>query len=98
MPMSDYLQQLRQKLGHDLLLLPSAAVVLFDEQNRILLGKHSDKNIWVLPGGLIEPAELPADAALRELWEETGLIAELTSILGVYGGPDLMPDVWRRDW
>jgi 8-oxo-dGTP pyrophosphatase MutT (NUDIX family) len=97
MPMSDYLQQLRQKVGHDLLLLPSAAVVLVDKQNRILFGKHSDRNIWVLPGGLIEPAELPADAALRELWEETGLIAELTGILGVYGGPDLIVEYVNGD-
>jgi 8-oxo-dGTP pyrophosphatase MutT (NUDIX family) len=95
--MSDYLQQIRQKVGHDLLLLPSAAVVLLDEQNRILFGRHADRNIWVLPGGLIEPAELPADAALRELWEETGLIAELTGILGVYGGPHLIVNYANGD-
>jgi len=42
MTMSDYLRQVREKVGHDLLVLPSAAVALFDEQSRLLLGRHAD--------------------------------------------------------
>ena len=83
MPMSDYLHQLREKVGHDLLLLPSTAVALFDIDGRVLLGKHSDRNIWVLPGGLIEPGEVPADAAVREVWEETSLGVEIERLLFV---------------
>ncbi len=90
MPMSDYLLNIRQRVGHDLLVLPSAAVVVHDGDGRVLLGLHADKNTWVAPGGLIEPGELPADAAVRETWEETGLIVEVTEILGVYGGDDLV--------
>ena len=97
MPMSGYLQQLREKVGHDLLLLPSAAVVVHDDQMRLLLCLHADKNVWVSPGGLIEPGEQPADAAVRETWEETGLIVEITGILGVYGGPDLIIDYHNGD-
>lgn len=89
MSMSDYLKQVREKVGHDLLLLPSTAVAVFDDQGRVLMAKHADRNIWVLPGGLIEPGEIPADAAVRETWEETGLIVDITGVLGVYGGPDL---------
>jgi len=87
MPMSGYLKTLREKLGHDLLQLPSAAVAVLDEKKRLLCGLHSDKNIWVIPGGLIEPGEHPADAAVRETWEETGFIVEPTALLGVFGGP-----------
>jgi 8-oxo-dGTP diphosphatase len=97
MPISDYLQGVRRKVGHDLLLLPSAAVVLHDEQMRILLCLHADKKLWVTPGGLIEPGEQPADAAIRETLEETGLIVELTGILGVYGGADLIIDYPNGD-
>ncbi len=97
MPMSDYLQQLRDKVGHELLLLPSAAVAVFDDQKRVLLARHSDRNIWVLPGGLIEPGEVPADAAVREVWEETGLLVELTGIFGVYGGSDLLVNYANGD-
>ena len=97
MSMSDYLRGLRKKVGHDLLILPSAAVIILDEQQRVLLARHADRNIWVAPGGLIEPSELPADAALREVWEETGLLVELTGLLGVFGGPDLVVNYANGD-
>ena len=97
MPMSGYLYELRKKVGHDLLVLPSAAVALYDEQGRVLMGLHSDRNIWVLPGGLIAPGESPADGAVRETWEETGLIVDLTGILGVYGGKELIVDYVNGD-
>ena len=97
MPMSGYLEQLRRKVGHDLLLLPSAAVAVLDDQSRLLLCLHRDKNIWVAPGGLIEPGEQPADAAVRETWEETGLIVDITAVLGVYGGSELIIDYPNGD-
>jgi 8-oxo-dGTP pyrophosphatase MutT (NUDIX family) len=84
-------------VGHELLSLPSAAVAIHDSRMRILLGLHADRNIWNLPGGLIEPGELPADAAVREVWEETGLVVELTGIAGVYGGPELVVNYANGD-
>jgi len=88
--MSMYMKSLRGKVGHDLLVLPSVAVVLSDNDGKVLFGRHSDKQVWVTPGGLVEPGEIPADAAIRETWEETGLFVEVTSILGVFGGDALV--------
>jgi 8-oxo-dGTP pyrophosphatase MutT (NUDIX family) len=97
MPISDHLRELRKKVGHDLLVLPSAAVAIYDEQGRVLMGLHADRKVWVMPGGLIEPEEIPADAAVREVWEETGLLVEMTGILGVYGGKELVVDYANGD-
>lgn len=86
MPISDYLLQLRRRIGSDLLLMPSATVLVVDDRDRVLLVRNSETDIWVAPGGAIDPFETPADAAVRETWEETGLWVEPVRLLGVYGG------------
>ena len=86
MPMSDYVRTLRDRVGTMQLEMPTASVVVFDEARRILLVRHVEGNQWTTPGGLIEPEETPADAAVREAWEETGLAVELVRIIGVFGG------------
>jgi ADP-ribose pyrophosphatase YjhB (NUDIX family) len=96
-PMSGYMEQLRKKVGHDLLLLPSASVAVHNNRGELLLCLHADKDIWVVPGGLIEPGEHPAEAAVRETLEETGLSVEITGLLGVLGGPDLIVDYPNGD-
>lgn len=88
MSMSPYLRRLREHVGHDLLEIPSVAVAVRDEKGRVLLARHSEGDVWVMPGGAVEPEETPADAAVREAWEETGLLVDLERIVGVYGGPE----------
>ena len=85
---SDYLRALRAKVGRDLLLMPSVTAAIVDEQRRLLMVLHADRRTWVLPGGCIDPGETPADALVREVWEETGLRAEPVRLLGVFSGPD----------
>jgi ADP-ribose pyrophosphatase YjhB (NUDIX family) len=86
--MSDYLRNLRSKVGHELILMPSVTMIVRDDRGRILLTKNADVNSWTLPGGGIEPNESPKDAAVREMREETGLLVEPVRIIGVYGGPE----------
>ncbi|WP_024511020.1 NUDIX domain-containing protein [Bradyrhizobium sp. ARR65] len=90
MAISDYLKAIRAKVGHDLVALTAVAAVIFDDQGRLLLGQDSEMGFWTLPGGAIDPHEQPADAALRECFEETGLFAELQGIIGVFGGPEFL--------
>ena len=88
MPISPYIRQLRAQVGPARLLLPSVSVHLFDATGRLLLVRQREGDVWSTPGGLIEPDERPADAAVRELWEETGLSFRPERVLGVYGGPE----------
>jgi 8-oxo-dGTP pyrophosphatase MutT (NUDIX family) len=88
MPMSPYLTGLRAKVGTDLLLMPAAGIAVFDDEGRLLLARHVDTGSWATVGGGMEPDERPADVALREVHEETGLLAEVLDIIGAYGGPE----------
>jgi ADP-ribose pyrophosphatase YjhB (NUDIX family) len=86
--MSPYIRGLRGKIGTDFLLLPSVTVLVFNEQGEVMLVRHADKNLWVAPGGMIEPGERPEEAAVREMKEETGCEVTIMRLLGVYGGPE----------
>ena len=64
-----------------------SALLVRDEANRILLGKRNKdpmRGSWVIPGGKIHAFESIADAACRELKEETGLDVHVTGQFGVY--------------
>lgn len=86
MPISPYLAELRSKVGTELLLLPAVAIVLRDEQGRLLLVRDREAGSWSLPAGAIEPAETPPAAALRELREETGLESPDLALEAALGG------------
>ena len=51
--------------------------VLVVRQGRVLLHWHAKLGRWLPPGGHIEPNELPDEAAVREVLEETGVEIEL---------------------
>jgi ADP-ribose pyrophosphatase YjhB (NUDIX family) len=87
MAVSDYVRRLRERIGTELLLLPSVSVLLQDTEGRLLLVRHADSGLWGLIGGAVEVDERPAEAAVRETEEETGLLVELTRLVTVLGGP-----------
>ena len=84
--MSPYFKNLRNKIGYDLLLIPSVAAVVTDGEGRILLQEKSSGESWSLPAGAIEPGESSEEAIVREVREETGLNVSVEKIPGVYGG------------
>src|SRR4029450_5425169 len=40
--------------------------------------------------GAVDPDERPADAVVRETWEETGLVVSPRRLLAIYGGPEFV--------
>lgn len=51
---------------------------------RVLLAARANeplRGVWTLPGGLVEPGETLAEAALRELAEEVGVVAKVLAVL-----------------
>ena len=68
--------------------LGAAAAVAY--RGKVLLIKRRDVEIWALPGGAVENGESLAQAAVREVREETGVSVELTRLVGVYSRPN-----WR---
>src|SRR5438874_11508176 len=68
---------------------PSVSAVIFDRRRRLLLQQRSDGGQWGLPGGSVEIGESLAEAARREVLEETGLVVVVRRLIGVYSEPAL---------
>ncbi|MEJ3405662.1 NUDIX hydrolase [Rathayibacter sp. YIM 133350] len=58
-------------------------VIIRDGQILLSHWNEHGRNGWTLPGGGIDPGEHPADAAVREIHEETGYSASLERFLGI---------------
>lgn len=61
-----------------------ADAAIFNAKGEILLMERVDGSGWCLPCGWVEPQERPSDAAVREVWEETGLIVEVKQLVGAF--------------
>jgi 8-oxo-dGTP pyrophosphatase MutT (NUDIX family) len=68
-------------------LIPASNLLVVDPDGAILLQRRRDTGQWALPGGVQEIGETPAQCAIRECEEETGVIAQVTGFLGVYSDP-----------
>ncbi|WP_035557582.1 NUDIX domain-containing protein [Burkholderia sp. 9120] len=81
-----YMSWLRRKVGNELILSPSVAAVIHNEEGELLLQEKSSGEAWSLPAGGIELGESPQEAIIREVMEETGYAVRIHAILGVFGG------------
>jgi len=86
MGMSDYYKNIREKVGNELIFMPSVAGIVRNDRDEILFQKKGNGEGWSLPAGAIEPGETPAEALVREVLEETGLVVTPTKLAGVFGG------------
>jgi 8-oxo-dGTP diphosphatase len=92
MPVAPYIAKMRAHIGHDLLLLPGVSAVVRNDAGHVLLARRSDNGRWSVPAGVIDPGEQPADAVLREVFEETGVRAEIERVGGVATHPVVYPN------
>lgn len=60
--------------------------LVFNAQGELLLVQRRDNSRWAMPGGLAEIGHTPAEAVLRELWEEAGLRGQVRRLLGLFDG------------
>jgi len=87
--MTEYVKNLRKMVGHSPILLCGASVIVENEHGEILLQLRKDNNCWGYAGGSVELYEEVEVAAKRELYEETGLIANELVLFGVFSGEDM---------
>lgn len=83
---------------------PCVGVVLINAEGRIFAGQRIDNPTpaWQMPQGGIDEGEKPRAAALRELWEETGVTEDLVEFVAKSEGwitydlpPELLGKVWK---
>lgn len=85
----DYIQTLRQHIGHAPILLVGAAVFVLDDQDRLLMLMRTDNEMWGIPGGALELGEKVEDVARRETREEAGIEIGEMALFGVFSGEEL---------
>jgi len=83
LPPPEARRRLRAELGY---ITPKvgAEAAIFDREGNMLLVRRSDDGRWCLPCGWVEPNESPAEAAVREAREETGLIVRANRLVDVF--------------
>ncbi len=71
---------------------PTTDVVIYEESRGVvLIERRNEPHGFALPGGFVDEGESVESAAVREMFEETGLHVTLTGLLGVYSHPQRDP-------
>ncbi|URZ88481.1 NUDIX hydrolase [Floricoccus penangensis] len=91
-----YVEDMRRKIGHDLLILIGSNIILENEDGHVLLQKRTNGS-WGLPGGLMEIGESLEETAIREVYEETGLEVTDLKLVNTFSGPQYQFTLENKD-
>ena len=65
-----------------------ASVIIYKD-GKVLMQQRKDNKCWGYVGGYVEMGEVVEEAAKREMYEESGLVAQHLELFGVFSGPEL---------
>lgn len=85
---SDYIKTMREKIGHNPMIMPTAGVIIYKD-NKVLLQKRADNGDWAMHGGGMDPNENTLETLRRELKEELNIEPINPELLGIFAGEDL---------
>jgi 8-oxo-dGTP pyrophosphatase MutT (NUDIX family) len=68
-------------------IVPGVAVAVVNEAGQLLMIRRTDNDQWSIPGGKQEVGETPMEAGRREVLEETGIVCEITGLVGIFSNP-----------
>lgn len=60
---------------------------ILDESGRLLMIRRTDNDLYAIPGGVQEIGETIVQTVVREVREETGILVDVTGLIGVYSDP-----------
>lgn len=83
-----YIKDLRKYVGHEPILTAGVGLLVFNNENKILMQLRTDYNQWGFPGGSMELGESFEETATRELKEETNLEIDDLELIRVLSGKD----------
>ncbi|MFC8501958.1 GNAT family N-acetyltransferase [Pedococcus sp. NPDC057267] len=89
MPVPEFVVALRERVGTDLLWLSGVSAVVRNDRGEVLLVRRADNGQWALVSGILEPGEQPAEGLRREIEEETGVVATVDTLTGVWTLPPI---------
>jgi 8-oxo-dGTP pyrophosphatase MutT (NUDIX family) len=73
-------EMMKNKITSSCVLIPN----LLNDGTILMVSRKNDKNSFGLPGGKVEPNESSVDAAIRECYEETGIVIKSENLFLIF--------------